>query len=112
MKKNILVVFALVLGTVATIAANPETMTINEKLRSEIVRLLDHPSFFENETIISAKVEFLINQKGEIIVLKVDSNNRRINYFIKRKLNYQSIEIPSEKLNNRKYSIPVKMIKR
>ena len=47
MKKNILVVFALVLGTVATIAANPETMTINEKLRSEIVRLLDHPSFRE-----------------------------------------------------------------
>ena len=112
MKKIILVVFALVLGTVATIAANPETMTTNEKLRSEIERLLELPSFLENETIVSAKVEFLINQRGEIVVLMVDSNNSRINYFIKRRLNYQFVEVPSENLNNRKYCIPVKMVRR
>ena len=110
MKKIILVVFALVLGTVATIASNPETMTTNEKLRSEIERLLELPSFVENGTIISAKVEFLINQRGEIVVLMVDSNNRRINYFIKRRLNYQSIEVSSKELKNRKYSIPVKIV--
>ena len=112
MKKIILVVFALVLGTVATIAANPETMTINEKLRSEIERLLDHPNFLENESIISAKVEFLVNQNGEIVVLMVDSKDERIKRFIKDRLNYQAVEITSMELNNRKYSIPVKIVRR
>ena len=104
--------FGLVLGTVATIAANPETITINEKLRSEIERLLDHPYFLENETIISARVEFLVNQKGEIVVLMVDSKDERIIDFIKDRLNYQTVIESSGDLNNRKFSIPVKIVKK
>ncbi|MDG1803919.1 hypothetical protein [Flavicella sp.] len=112
MKKIISVMFALVLGTVATIAANPETMTINEKLRSEIERLLDHPDFLENEKIISAKVEFLVNQRGEIVVLLVDSKDERIINFIKTRLNYQSVVKASEELKNKKFSVPIKVIKK
>ena len=104
--------FALVLGTVATIAANPKTMTINEKLRSEIERLLDHPYFLENESVISAKVEFLVNQNGEIVVLMVDSKNERIVDFIKTSLNYHVVVDASKDLRNKKFSIPVKIIKK
>jgi hypothetical protein len=104
--------FTLVLGTVATIAANPETMTINEKLRSEIERLLEHPYFLENETIISAKVEFLVNQKGEIVVLMVDSKDERIIDFIKKRLNYQIVLESSGNLNNRKFSVPIKIVQK
>ncbi|WP_152286191.1 hypothetical protein [Flavicella marina] len=112
MKKFILVMFALVLGTVVTIAANPKTMTVKEKLRSEIERLLDHPNFLEDETIISAKVEFLVNKNGEIVVLMVDSENERINEYIKSRLNYQSVAESSEEMNNKKYSIPVKVVRK
>lgn len=104
--------FALALGTVATIAANPKTMTINEKLRSEIERLLDHPDFLESETIISAKVEFLVNQKGEIVVLKIDSKSEKIITFIKARLNYQIVKESSGLLNNRKFLIPVVVVKK
>lgn len=102
--------FALVLGTVATIAANPRTMTINEKLRSEIERLLDRPDFSENESIISAKVEFLVNQDGEIVVLMIDSENEKIVEFIKTRLNHQEVIEVSKNVVNKKFSIPVKIV--
>lgn len=112
MKKIILVLFALVLGTVATIAANPEKMTINEKLRTEISKLLQNSYFLEDETILSARVDFLVNQKGEIVVLLVDAKDERIITFIKNRLNYQTIiEAPSAQLKNKKFSIPVSVVK-
>ncbi len=103
--------FALVLGTVVAIAANPETLTINERLRNEIGRLLDHPNFSVNETTISAKVEFLVNQKGEIVVLMVDTQNEMIRDFIRRRLNYHRVIEISENLKNKKFSIPVTIVK-
>tara|TARA_B100000809_G_scaffold107339_1_gene105817 strand:- start:14200 stop:14544 length:345 start_codon:yes stop_codon:yes gene_type:complete len=109
-KNIILVIVVLILGTNATIASTPEKMTINEKLRTEIRRLLEHSYFLGEDTIISAKVDFLVNQKGEIVVLMVDSSDERIIAFIKDRLNYKTIVSPSDELNNKKFSIPVKIV--
>lgn len=110
MKKVILLTIALVLGTVASNATTPEKMTINEKLRVEISKLLTNSYFLGDETIVSAKVDFLLNQNGEIVVLTVDSNNHRIVAFIKDRLNYKAIVNPGTEFNNKKYSIPVKVV--
>lgn len=102
--------FALVLGTVATIAANPEKLTINEKLRTEIGRLLEKPNFLEEEAIISAKVDFLVNKNGQIVVIMVDSKDDRVVSFIKERLNYKTILDADVQLKNNKFSIPVKVV--
>jgi len=102
---------AVILGTVASFAANPEKLTLEEKLRSEIKKLLVSPEF-SVEHSISAKIEFMLNKKGEIVVLLVESKNTKMEDFIKSRLNYKLIKNFKSDAKNKKFSIPVKIVKK
>ncbi len=112
MKKFTLVLFAVILGTVSTFATNPKKLTLEEKIRTEIKKLLVYPEFSVENSVISAKVEFMLNQKGEIVVLLVESNNKKIDDFIKSRLNYKLIKHTAVEKRNRKFTIPVKIVKK
>jgi len=88
-KLVVLVVVALVNFSAFANNARPAEV-IKSELRSEIIKLLGKANFqlAEKESTV---VEFTVNQKGEIIVLTVNSNNSLVDTFVKNKLNYKVI---------------------
>lgn len=112
MKKNVLVFMTLILGTAASFATPPKDLTLNEKLRTEIEKLLMHPDFQLDQSEMTATVEFLLNENGEIVVLTVKSREAILEEFIKARLNYQPILTPNTVLKKNTFVIPVKLIKR
>lgn len=59
-------------------------------LTEEIGTLLQNPDF-KVEGDVVASVDFMLNKDHEIVVLSVDAPNSKIESFIKRRLNYKSI---------------------
>ena len=92
MKKLVLILVAIVSGTVMIHASNPKKESLKEKLRNEIVQLLDTPyiELQDEETLVN--VEFIVNSKGEIVVLAINSDNREIDGYIKSELNYKKLK--------------------
>ncbi|WP_139957020.1 hypothetical protein [Flavicella sediminum] len=113
MKKITIVFLAVFLGTVAAFATTPKKMSPNEKLRTEIEKILEHATFPTEEEIATARVEFVVNDQGEIVVLRVESSNNALKDFIKKELNYKLVvAFAKENLSFKKYAIPVKVIKK
>lgn len=106
MKKLLFVfVFAVSLSTFAS----EEKPIRNAELRAGIAKLLGEATFInENATAV---VSFIINKKGEIIVLLVDSENESIEKYIKSKLNYHVVTKKAN-LKGKVYKMPVKIIKK
>jgi hypothetical protein len=86
-------------------------MPLKEKLRTEIERILEHSKFLTEEAVLTARVEFVLNDKGEIVVLQIASNNSKLKTFIKNELNYQPVvTLGKGNISFKRFSIPVKVI--
>lgn len=73
MKKLIVLVVAI-LATTQIFANDKNTKeTSEQKLRNEIALLLDRPEIRLESNEIKANIEFILNAKGEIVILTVDS---------------------------------------
>lgn len=106
MKKLLFVfVFAVSLSTFAS----EEKPVKNTDLRAGIAKLLSKATFSIDEDA-TAVVSFIINTKGEIIVLLVDSKNEYIGGYIKSRLNYHVVTKEAN-LKGKVYKMPVKIIK-
>jgi len=89
--KKLVLVFAMFIGAL-TFANNEPVNEKSSELRAEIIKLLGNASFLVNEKVVST-VEFMVNKKGEVIVLTVHSNNALVDSYVKSKLNYQLIKV-------------------
>ncbi len=105
MKK--LVFLVLFVGTFA-FANNPKANESTSELRTQIVKLLGSANFVIEDNIDTV-VEFMVNKKGEVIVLTVTSENAVINDFVKRKLNYNKITTKSN-VRGKVFKMPVKLV--
>lgn len=103
-----LLVFAMSLSTFANI--DRPTEKVNAELRTRIVKLLGEADFKINKEL-KASVVFMINKKGEIIVLSVNSQEKSLDKYIKNKLNYR---LAGEKyaLRGKIYKMPIKIVKK
>lgn len=103
-----LLVFAMSLSTFANI--DRPTEKVNAELRTRIVKLLGEADFKVNKEL-KASVVFMVNKKGEIIVLSVNSQEKSLDKYIKSKLNYR---LAGEKyaLRGKIYKMPIKIIKK
>jgi len=94
--KTSLLIAALALSSITfatEVKEGKETKTITD----EISTLLKNPNFtVENEFL--AKVDFMLNQDKEIVVLAVNGSNSEIENFIKNRLNYRTISSSNVKL--------------
>ena len=111
MKSLKLFVLALALFTINVSAAVIEPIKPTDELRIEIVDLIGS-SYMDNmiESEYSAEVIFTVNSKKELIILSVDSKNKEMESYLKRKLNYKKVDHkPSQP--GEIYLLPVKMIK-
>ncbi len=91
MKKNVFTKLVLLFSVTAVMASNPGILP-DQMLREQIIEMLETPNIeFESE-IIQANIFFTLNQKGEIVILTIDTNNQALESYIKGKLNYKKIQ--------------------
>ena len=87
--KTSLLIAALVLSSVlsATVVKKENSAVT---LTEEIANLLQNPGFLV-EGDVTASIDIMLNKDHEIVVLSVDAPNSTIEGFIKKRLNYKSI---------------------
>ncbi len=105
---NIIVLAVLFMCTTVLSAANVPVTKKNSELSAEIGLLLKNPSFKIKEDI-KARITFTLNKNNEIVVLSVDSEDLKIESFIKNRLNYQKVTALT---NNaiKEYKVPVRIV--
>ena len=98
--KKLIIVVAISMLSITKSFANNEVKGPEQTLRNEIATLLKSPEFtVENE--LMAKIEFTVNNKGEIVVLTVDADDSVVESFVKARLNYKKVDAelkPSSKI--------------
>lgn len=108
--KNLKVVIAAITLTFFTTTAFAVTeTTAKNNLRSEMVSLLgDKMSVELDYQSIKANVSFLINEKNQVVILSVDSNNNKVDTYVKGKLNYKKVSA-SGITKGKIYIMPIKI---
>ena len=102
----ILVALTLMLGTLFTTAAIPET-TVKTPFSAEIERLLEDNDLFLGADVFTT-ITFVVNTEGEIVVLDVDTENQSVKQFINDRLSYYKIKAKMQK--GREYKVPVRIV--
>jgi hypothetical protein len=99
-------VVALVLLAGTTVSAtNPAGEKVNNDIATqEIAQLLEEPDFILKKDT-KAEVTLMVNEKGELVVLCVNTRNNMVARYIKSRLNYQVLEHSLEV--GKKYRLPV-----
>lgn len=108
-KKSWLLSFVLfsILSTAAI--ANGDFVKEPVKLNKQIYKLLKGVEIQVEESS-TIYVDFMINERSEIIVLST-SSNKSLDYALKSRLNYKTLET-SELEYFKKYTVPVRFDKR
>jgi hypothetical protein len=97
--------FAVALFGMTTLFAS-EGIEDRKEIRNQVVDLFDNAKF-ETEKDFKIDFTFTFNQKGEIVVLKIDSSRKDIKDYIRKNVNYKKIENPGTQ--NQIYSMPIKV---
>ena len=104
MKKLMLMALALVIGTTTLFASNVIPDDSPNKMRSQIVALMDAPDFNVNREI-TVTITFTFSSASEIIVLNVDSEDTDVLNYVRKNLNQKVISNPGEKFKH--YTMPL-----
>lgn len=111
MKKLIVLVVVAVLASAQVFANDKNTKeTTEQKLRSEIVLLLDKPQIKLEGDEINANIEFILNAKGEIVILTVDSEKEAVEYYVKSRLNYKKVNSYIATTGNKVFKLKLKVL--
>lgn len=109
MRKISLVLVAAMLFTAGNVLANhTNPKDPAKRLSTQIGKLLQDNFFIVENTDLTAKVRFTINEENEIVVLSVNTENDVLEAFVKSRLNYQKVQLPGIK-EGRMYTIPVRI---
>jgi hypothetical protein len=109
MKNLKIFMIVLVMSTSAIFSVSAsETEPINQEIRKQLVSLLGNEFPFELKEDQSVEISFIVNIKNEVVIVSVSSEdtNSAIDYYIKQKLNYQSLKVQGIK-NDETYIIPL-----
>ena len=91
--KVLLVALVASLFFSATAFAATEGMSPESSLRAEIIDLIDQPdvSVLNGKTEI-ANLRLMVNNDSELIVIDTGTSNKKLDVYLKAKLNYQKID--------------------
>ena len=101
----LLTIASLNMSALANMTYNEPITNVSQELRQEIIKLVQTIEFEEGETIV-ADVNFIINNKREIVVLHVATNNKFMDNYIKNQLNYHQLKTTGIKPDS-KYNIKI-----
>ena len=89
--KIYLVAILLAVGTTVSATTTPLKKDAKKvEVTTQIAELLKNPEMEVNEDI-EAKVTFMVNDKKELVVINVDTQNENVDAFIKSRLNYKKL---------------------
>ncbi|MDD7916005.1 hypothetical protein [Polaribacter ponticola] len=111
--KTVIAILAISIATTFSASATEKSPSkITKKMRTEVVSLLgDNLKIEFNNSVTTAEVSFMINNKNEVVVINVNSDVKEFNSYVKYKLNYKKLNlkgIEKEKI----YILPVKINKK
>ncbi|WP_378178962.1 hypothetical protein [Aquimarina sp. SS2-1] len=109
--KKLIVLAVAILASTQIFANDKNTDETNEqKLRSEIALLLDKPQIELDSDEIKANIEFILNGKGEIVILTVDSEKEAVESYVKSRLNYKKVNSNIIKTGNKVFKLKLKVL--
>lgn len=109
MKKLRTVSVALALmATMSAFATKGKKATKENNLSSQIYEMLKDNQFNADHKDLTAEVRFIVTEKGELLVLSVETKNDVLEGFVKSRLNYQKVELTNV-APGRVYELPVKI---
>lgn len=108
--KKLVLLLAITLSTSVFANNSKPVDAIKSELRTEIIKLLGNADFNLNNNLTTI-VEFTVNNKGEVIVLSVNTNNKKVDRFVKSKLNYRTITNKAV-VKGSIYKMPLKLVKK
>ncbi|UMB53197.1 hypothetical protein MKD41_12740 [Lutibacter sp. A64] len=96
MNKFRLLAIALVFGTTSLFASTIITPDVSkDEIRKQIVELVENSSnTIESQVLVN--VTFTFSTEGEIVVLKVNSRDKKVLSFIRENLNNKVLENPGK----------------
>jgi len=105
--KLITLALAISISTISFAATTKEDPT--SELREQIVKILGKTVEQIDQNKIEAEVVFTLNSKKEIVIISVNSTNKKVQYYVKGKLNYKKVNV--ETINEGKiYRMPLTII--
>ncbi|MCK0108966.1 hypothetical protein MWU58_06660 [Flavobacteriaceae bacterium S0825] len=107
--KTLLLAVTLTFSSVLMASTNTEkpSTTESSKITVKIERFLKNPSF-DVDYEMTAKVTLTLNKNNELVVLSVDSEDDKMESFIKSRLNYRKVSGSYETLN-KEFVVPVRI---
>ena len=111
--KTLITILTISIASILPASANADSdpknpQTVHTALRTEIAELLgNHDNTFEGQDL-HAEVSIIINNNNELVIVDVKTNNLKVDYFIKDKLNYKKVAIRGI-AKGALFKIPLKM---
>lgn len=94
MKKiSLVLVAAMLLFTGSILANDVKGNDPAKSLSAQITEILNNNDFSEEVIDESAQVRFTLNKQGEIVVMSVDTENVKLESFVKARLNYKKVKV-------------------
>ena len=109
MRKLSLVFVAAMLLVTGNILANDSVKNDpTKKLATQIEELLEDNYLTEDLVNLTAQVKFTLNEKDEIVVLSVDTEDERLESFVKSRLNYKKVDVDASK-EGKMFTVPIRI---
>ena len=101
--------FALVITIAfASLSFTPPDTEVSKQLHTQIVKLIGDTTDITLDNVIKTEVLFTLNDKSEIVILSVHSQNQIIDGFVKNKLNYKKVAVTAFN-QGQVYRLPLKI---
>lgn len=103
--KMLFIVAVFAMTNVLSASTNP-TKENPSSITEQVAELLKSPSF-KVEGEITATVSLMVNDNNEFVVVNVNSDDERVQDFIKSRLNYKKAQGIS---NKKSFEVPVRVV--
>lgn len=107
-KISLVLVAVALLSTGNLLAINSDANNPTKKLSTQIHEMLQSNSFNVEEEELFAQVRFTLNKEGEIVVLSVDTEDTKLEGFVKGRLNYKKVEL-NDITEGKMYTVSVRI---
>lgn len=107
-KLSLVFVAAMLLATGNILANDSVKDDPTKKLSTQIGELLGDNYETGDDVSLTAQVRFTLNNEGEIVVLSVDTENKRLESFVKGRLNYKKVSVQNAS-EGTMFTIPIRI---
>ncbi|MBC3847284.1 hypothetical protein H8K90_12880 [Winogradskyella echinorum] len=104
--KMLVLVVAIAFSSVISASTNPIKDAEPTSISKTVGKLLENPDFQLNKDV-EAIVNIFVNEKDEMVVVSVETDNKAVEKFIKNRLNYKKL---SKQTTSKSFKVPVKLV--